>query len=699
MLRYFKTSLIIISFCMINHLVYANGVVVVDASTQTYFQLDSSVVVTEVENEVAITTVRNVFTNTTGTDTTIVFAYPIKYAASATGIRWTVDGNWQVATIISQASVDTLPASGPIAGNLKSYLGYAPFYFAIPDTVAANGSLSVEFTYVELLPYSFGYVTYEFINDYRLIQTDTLAYQSLDYTMSAVRGIDTLGVLSTHVMTSLGYDNSTGSMTYAADSVTAAENYQILYRLTPDQTGAFTHSTFLNPADIPDSDPGFFSMEIEPGYYDTVNAMPKNFTLVIDRSGSMSGQKIEDAKMAASYIVANLDSTDHFNVIDLSDGIGQFRTGLAPYTANNKMAALQYIANLDGRGGTNISGAFDVAIPQYAAVNDSDANIIMFFSDGLPTSGITDRQPLLNSIQTLIDSTGKTICIYTLAIGSDVDWQFCTTLSMTHNGFVQYVNPSSIYLTAVSFYWGVRHPVLISPEITVSPESAFTELYPTITPNFFWGRQVIFSGRYTTPGPVTISITGTAFGVEHTQEFTANLSGTAQTQNQFLMKIWAKQKIESLLFDYFMSGDDIVAAQAIREQVGWLSVNYGVVSPFTSLSIPPDFYLSIGDQPEPADAVMAADFELLGNYPNPYNASTTIQFKIIQNLSDVLSVKIYNTMGQLVRVLTLQVNHSGTYSLMWDGLTSSGLAAPSGSYIYTVSFGNTVLAGRMSMIK
>lgn len=694
-----KSILSIFSLLCSVHLAFANGVTVVDAATERYFQLDSSVVTTTVEGDVAITTVRNVFMNTDTSDTVAVFAFPINYHASATGIRWDAGDGWNAATIISQASSDTLPRSGPVAASLKSYLGYAPFYFAIPDTILSGETLTVEFTYVELLDYSHGVVIYQFPNQYALIQDSILTRQELNWSLTSLRTLDTLAILSSQTQDMVNYSDHAASVTLSADDTTAFDDYRILYRLNGDELGVFAYSTYLDPADLPDEWPGYFALQIEPTPYDTIDAMAKNFTLMIDRSGSMTGLKINDAKNAAAYIVNNLDTTDRFNVIDISDGIGKFRSGLVRFTPTARDSALAFIAALDARGGTNLSGAFEEAIPPYTGADSTRANIIMFFSDGLPTSGITATNQLLDRVDALVAETGEIICIYTLAIGEDVDWEFCTALAQNHNGFTQYVDPSNIIATASQFYQSVRSPVLIHPELTFTPVDALVELNPAITPNFFEGEQVLVSGRYTDPGAISLTISGTAFGMPFSQDFNFNLTDTPATENQFLMKIWAKQKIESLLFEYFLHGDDLATAQSLEEQISWLSLNYNIVSPFTSLAIPANHYTGIAEEAGEDNVRAPAAFELSGNFPNPFNASTTIQYRVNEAYAGLIKVKIYNTLGQLVRVLTQHTSGAGIYHLVWDGRFMDGREASSGIYIYTVDFGHAVLGGRMSLMK
>src|SRR5690606_36204384 len=108
------------------------------------------------------------------------------------------------------------------------------------------------------------------------------------------------------------------------------------------------------------------------------NIIKKVFTLIIDRSGSMMGTKMEQAKNAANFIVQNLNAGDKFNIIDFDDVITSFSPTHVEFNTTTMNQALAYISTIYARGLTNISGAFDVAVPQFSAANDSTANIIIF---------------------------------------------------------------------------------------------------------------------------------------------------------------------------------------------------------------------------------------------------------------------------------------------------------------------------------
>jgi flagellar hook assembly protein FlgD len=73
------------------------------------------------------------------------------------------------------------------------------------------------------------------------------------------------------------------------------------------------------------------------------------------------------------------------------------------------------------------------------------------------------------------------------------------------------------------------------------------------------------------------------------------------------------------------------------------------------------------------------DFDLQQNYPNPFNPTTTISYYVADE-SKTVSLKIYNTNGQLVRELLNDRNEIGQHTVDWNGVDESGLKCSSGLY-------------------
>jgi Tol biopolymer transport system component len=91
-------------------------------------------------------------------------------------------------------------------------------------------------------------------------------------------------------------------------------------------------------------------------------------------------------------------------------------------------------------------------------------------------------------------------------------------------------------------------------------------------------------------------------------------------------------------------------------------------------------------------------FALQGNYPNPFNPSTTIQFTLAA--SGKVNLVIYNVAGQKVRELVKDaVMTPGIHNVLWDGHNDLGIPVSSGIYLSRLQMGGKSLAGRMLLMK
>jgi hypothetical protein len=91
------------------------------------------------------------------------------------------------------------------------------------------------------------------------------------------------------------------------------------------------------------------------------------------------------------------------------------------------------------------------------------------------------------------------------------------------------------------------------------------------------------------------------------------------------------------------------------------------------------------------------NFNLAQNYPNPFNPSTNIQFSVVK--SGLVSLKIYDINGRIVRHLVNQSKQAGTYNVSWDGLDQYGNQLSSGIYYYLLEAGNYKDAKKMTLLK
>ncbi len=104
-----------------------------------------------------------------------------------------------------------------------------------------------------------------------------------------------------------------------------------------------------------------------------------------------------------------------------------------------------------------------------------------------------------------------------------------------------------------------------------------------------------------------------------------------------------------------------------------------------------------GDQP-----VLPTDFRLEQNFPNPFNANTTIRFEIPFNQSGEsvrATIKIYNVLGRIVRTLIDEALPPGRHQVVWDGRDDSGNQVASGMYFYRLSLPGFTESRKMTLLK
>ena len=101
----------------------------------------------------------------------------------------------------------------------------------------------------------------------------------------------------------------------------------------------------------------------------------------------------------------------------------------------------------------------------------------------------------------------------------------------------------------------------------------------------------------------------------------------------------------------------------------------------------------------PAPALIATS-ALLGNYPNPFNPSTRIKFRVgAGDQAQPAMLQVFNLRGQLQAEL---LNHSlpaGEHEVTWDGRDRQGNPAASGIYFYQLRIGSRIFGGKMILVR
>jgi uncharacterized protein YegL len=254
---------------------------------------------------------------------------------------------------------------------------------------------------------------------------------------------------------------------------------------------------------------GFFMLVLAAGERDAdAEALPRDVTIVLDRSGSMQGEKFEQATGAALQVIRALGPEERFRIVDYSSDVASSgpATGATPDAIK---AAAARLADLKAVGGTNINEALLEAIrPEPAG---GTLPIVLFLTDGLPTVGVTAEKAIRDNVLGANASDGGgTRRLFTFGVGHDVNVPLLTDLARESRAVADFVAPGEDVEAAVGRVFArLTGPVLTDVSLAAGydvPEGTgvcgtgwidpISELFPRQMGDLFESQRLIVLGRY-----------------------------------------------------------------------------------------------------------------------------------------------------------------------------------------------------------
>jgi Ca-activated chloride channel family protein len=329
----------------------------------------------------------------------------------------------------------------------------------------------------------------------------------------------------------------------------------------------------------PAAEDGFFVLLLAPTLdVPETEVVARDIVLVLDVSGSMRGEKIEQARAAAKYVVDQLNSDDRFNIITFSTGTSAWERNLQEVTAESRKDAIRWLDRIPATGSTDINRALLEAEALFEGGAGRPA-YILFITDGQPTQGEQDPDRIIDNA---LDNRpeDRSVRLFTFGVGYDVNTDLLDILSRELGGRASYVEPAERVDEVVGdFYSQISTPVLTDVEVELA-DARIDEVFPHPLPDLFAGDQIVVAGRYRDGGTFDVELRGTVNGEERLfvypdQELT---DGGGES---FEARLWATRKIGALLDEVRRNGPNDELIDAITE----LSLTYGIVTPYTSFLV------------------------------------------------------------------------------------------------------------------
>ena len=286
--------------------------------------------------------------------------------------------------------------------------------------------------------------------------------------------------------------------------------------------------------------------------------LPREMVFVVATSGSMHGQSIEQAKKALFYALSLLDSDDSFNIVSFNNEVAAMSETPLIASDFNLRRAERFIYNLQADGGTEIKGALDAVLDGMQF--EGFVRQVVFLTDG----SVSNEDQLFKHIaHTLGDSR-----LFTVGIGSAPNRYFMRRAADIGKGTYTFISSAhDVQPKMQQLFDKLAHPAMTNLALTNTNGDSL-DFWPSPLPDLYFAEPIMVAIKLDNTDAITF--TGqTAHG-----EFKVKLNPQASSKATGIDKLWARQKIKSLLLYNQQS--------VVKQQVQQLALEHQLLSLFTA---------------------------------------------------------------------------------------------------------------------
>ena len=269
-------------------------------------------------------------------------------------------------------------------------------------------------------------------------------------------------------------------------------DFRLVYSLGEGAVGASLLS--YRPTDGED---GYFLLLASPQVKAVeTKPLPKTVVFVIDRSGSMAGKKIEQARNALQFVLDNLRDDDTFDIVAFDDRVESFKPELQRYSKATREEATRFVANIRPGSGTDIDAGLRAALALIP--DDSRPSYVLFLTDGLPTNGEKAELRIAENARSANKGHAR---IFSFGVGFDVNGRLLDRLGGGSGGTSEYVRPDEdIEAHVGAFYSKLTRPALAGIAVELAGRDV-NRTYPRDLPDLFEGGQTRLGRSLPEVGP------------------------------------------------------------------------------------------------------------------------------------------------------------------------------------------------------
>ena len=520
-----------------------------------------------IEDQVAQTEIDQVFLNGSPYELEGTYIFPLPEEAAISDFSMFVDKQRLSGKILGKDEARRIYEE--IVGRrrdpaLLEYVGRNAFQARVYP-IPARGEKRVQLSYTQVLRSEAGLVHYTYPLDTERFSSRPLEEVAIDVELHSKIPIKAI-YSPTHKISVERTGENSARVSFEANDVRPDKDFQLYYSVSNDDVSSNLLSYKESGED------GFFLLLVTPTQVEPQMVVAKDVILVLDVSGSMAGPKLEQAQQALYFILDRLNPDDRFNIIAFDTRLRTYAPELQP--ASRREDARQFVRRLDGGGSTDIDAALIEAL---AMAKGERPVFVLFLTDGLPTAGVTDIERIIADVD---KSARPNVRLFTFGVGYDVNTLLLDTISQSHRGASNYVEPGENIEEQVSaFYHKIGTP-LISDLRLQADGVVLEDMYPYPLPDLFSGGELLIVGRYRQGGTGYLSLQGTVNGEKRSFSYPQVRFADQGGQNS-IPRLWATRRIGHMLQQVRLHGEN----KELVDSIVALSVRYGIMTPYTSFLV------------------------------------------------------------------------------------------------------------------
>ncbi|MHC4178264.1 MAG: VIT domain-containing protein, partial [Planctomycetota bacterium] len=530
-------------------------------------------------DQVAQVQVSQTFVNTGSRQMEVSFVFPLPYDGAVERMTLLIDGKEHPAKLLEAKEARRLYEQIVRKNKdpaLLEWMGTGLFRTSV-FPVPAGASRTVSLRYSQMCRKQEGLT--DFLFPLSTAKYTSHAVEKVNIRATIESGDEIKNIYSpTHAIEIKRPDDHHATVTYSSKNQVPTSDFRLLY-----DVGKGTVSTKVLSYRPDVGKDGYFLLLASPKIKAPDEKRPKKTVVfVVDRSGSMSGKKIEQARGALKYVLNNLRKGDLFNIVAYDSQVEVFRPELQRFEDKTRKAALGFIEGIYAGGSTNIDGALRATLKQLQ--DSSRPNYVLFLTDGLPTAGETNELKIVANAK---EANKVRARVFSFGVGYDVNSRLLDKLVRENFGQSEYVRPDEDIEDRVSrLYRRIESPVMtglkiefVFDELRTEEGTPVNRVYPKDSLDLFAGEQLVVVGRYKKTGVAKVIVRGSVGGKKQKFDFPAKLVQKSDDETHgFIEKLWAVRRVGEILEELDFKGKN---DELIKELVK-LSTRHGILTPYTS---------------------------------------------------------------------------------------------------------------------